>query len=163
MTRGAGRPRTLWDEGRQPGPQVVALGLALVLTAVSADVVLGGDVGLLFDVCFVLVCASLALLVRPGEFFTVGVLPPLLMLAVVALVASTRPLAIDGVTRSESAWRTVLAGLAAHGLALALGYALCLALLLVRERWLRGELSRGSGSRRPHPRAAPRVLPPTSR
>nr|WP_202388476.1 DUF6542 domain-containing protein [Nocardioides flavescens] len=142
------------------------MGLALVLTAVSADVLVGGDVGAVFDVSFVLVCAALALLVRPGDFFTVGVLPPLLMLAVVALVATTRPLALDRVGRADDAWQAVVGGLATHGLALALGYALCLALLAVRERWLRGRpgrLSRGSGSRRPHPRAAPRVLPPTSR
>jgi hypothetical protein len=159
VTSGAGRPRTLWEEGRQPGGQVVALGLALVLTAVSADVLLGGDVGWPFDIGFVIVCAVVALLVRPGDFFTVGVLPPLLMLAAVALVAATRPLALDGVARGDSAGQAVVAGLATHGLALACGYALCLALLGVRERWL----SRGSDSRRPRPRAAPRVLPPTSR
>lgn len=159
MTHGAGRPRTLWEEGRQPGGQVVVLGLALALTAISADVLLGGDVGWPFDVGFVLVCAVVALLVRPGDFFTVGVLPPLLMLAVVALVATTRPLSLDGVARGDSVWQAVVAGLATHGPALAAGYALCLALLGVRERWL----SRGSGSRRPRPHAAPRVLPPTSR
>ena len=52
--------RTLWEEGHEPGRQVVALGLALVLTVVTAEVLVGGRVGVLFDVAFVLVCLLLA-------------------------------------------------------------------------------------------------------
>ena len=87
--------RTLWEEGREPGRQVVALGVALALTAVVLDLALSGSVGLLFDVVFVLGCVAMALAVRPSDFFTVGVLPPLLMTGIFVLVGITRPDAID--------------------------------------------------------------------
>ena len=47
------RARTLWEEGHEPGRQVVALGLALALSVVALDVGIGGRVGLFFDLAFV--------------------------------------------------------------------------------------------------------------
>jgi len=126
--------RTLWEEGHEPGRQVVALGLALALTAVVVDQWLVGHVGLLFDVCFVLLCIATALAVRPADFFTVGVLPPMLMVAVFALLGATRPDVIadpeDGVVQA------VVSGLSHHAGALVIGYFLCLAILAVRQRVL---------------------------
>jgi hypothetical protein len=125
--------RTLWEEGREPGRQVVALGLALVLTVAALDVVGGGEVGAVFDLAFVVVCVAVALLVRPQDFFTVGVLPPLLMLAAFALLAATRP---DAIARStDGVVQAVVTGLAHHAVPLGVGYALCLACLGVRERF----------------------------
>ena len=43
--------------------------------------------GLFFDLCFVAICLAAALMVRPRDFFTVGVLPPLLMFGTMVLVA----------------------------------------------------------------------------
>jgi hypothetical protein len=127
--------RTLWEEGREPGRQVVALGLALALTAVVLDRAILGSVGLLFDLCYVLTCVAMALAVRLEDFFTIGVLPPLLMVAVFTLVGATRPEAIadqgDGVVQA------VVSGLGHHAAALVTGYALCLAILAVRHRVLR--------------------------
>ena len=82
-------------------PRVVALGLALALTAAALDLLLTGRVSILFDLGFVALCLGLALAVRPRDFFTVGVLPPLLMLGVFLLLGFTGAEAIaaadDGV------------------------------------------------------------------
>jgi hypothetical protein len=89
-----------------------------------------------FDLWFVLICFGLALLVRPRDFFTVGVLPPLIMLGAFAVLALGRPEAIaepqDGLVQA------VVSGLAHHSVALTIGYALCLATLLARQRAARG-------------------------
>ncbi len=124
--------RTLWEEGREPGPQVVALGVALALTAVAVDLALVGRLSLFFDLCFVAMCLALALAVRPTDFFVVGVLPPLIMLGVFILLGAARPGVIaepeDGVVQA------VVSGLAHHSGALVAGYLLCLACLAVRQR-----------------------------
>lgn len=124
--------RTLWEEGREPGRQVAALGLAVALTAIVVDQLVVGRVSLFFDLCFIVLCVGLALAVRPTDFFTVGVLPPMLMVAVFTLLGLTRPAMIahpdDGVIQA------VVSGLSRHSGALILGYALCLACLAVRQR-----------------------------
>jgi hypothetical protein len=127
--------RTVWEEGHEPGRRVVALGLALALTVVVLDLAVAGRVSLLFDLCFVGVCVALALLVRPQDFFTVGVLPPLIMLSVFTILAVTRPATIahprDGVVQA------VVSGLSTHAVALGVGYALCLGCLAVRQHFVR--------------------------
>lgn len=124
--------RTLWEEGREPGRQVVALGSALALTAVVVDLALVGRVSLFFDLFFVALCVALALLVRPTDFFTVGVLPPLIMVGVFTLLGLSRPGVIadphDGVVQA------VVSGLSHHSGGLVAGYVLCLACLAVRHR-----------------------------
>lgn len=124
--------RTLWEEGREPGRQVVALGSALALTAVVVDLALVGRVSLFFDLCFVALCVGLALLVRPADFFTVGVLPPLIMVGVFTLLGLSRPGVIadphDGVVQA------VVSGLSHHSGGLVAGYLLCLACLALRHR-----------------------------
>jgi hypothetical protein len=127
--------RTLWEEGHEPGRQVVALGVALVLTVVALDIVVAGRVGVFFDVSFVLVCLAVALLVRPEDFFTVGVLPPLVMLVAFVLVAVSRPAAIAA--RGDGVVQAVVTGLSHHAVALGVGYALCLLCLALRDRFLR--------------------------
>ncbi|WP_243059228.1 DUF6542 domain-containing protein [Nocardioides sp. SR21] len=126
--------RTLWEQGTEPGRQVVALGLALALTAVVLEQAITGSVGWFFDVCFVLICVGAALRVRPTDFFTVGVLPPLLMVAVFTLLGIARPDVIadegDGVIQA------VVSGLGHHAGALIVGYALSLGVLAVRHRVL---------------------------
>jgi len=127
--------RTLWDEGHEPGRQVVALGFALALTIVAIDVGLGGRVGLFFDLTFVAVCLAVALLVRHEDFFTVGVLPPLLMLLVFLVLGATRPATIAH--RDDGVVQAVVSGLSHHAVSLGVGYGLCLACLAVRDRFLR--------------------------
>jgi hypothetical protein len=123
--------RAVWDEGREPGRAVVALGVAVVVV----NVAMVGRVSMFFDLWFVLLCLGLALLVRPRDFFTVGVLPPLIMVVGFAILAVDRPGAIasprDGLVQA------VVSGLAHHSVALVCGYALCLVTLLARQRTAR--------------------------
>lgn len=132
--------RTMWEEGREPGREVAALGVALALTAVAIDLLLTDQVGLLFDLGFVALCVGLALAVRPSDFFTVGVLPPLLMLSTFLLLAMSRAEAIarsgDGVVQA------VVSGLSHHAIALALGYGLALGVLFIRQRVAAERLTR---------------------
>lgn len=139
--------RTLWEEGREPGRQVVALGLALALSAVVIDQAIFGQVGIFFDICFVLICIAMALAVRPSDFFTVGVLPPLLMGIVFTLLGATRPDVIAD--KTDGVIQAVISGLGHHAGALVTGYLLCLAILAVRHRVITQAASNRSGSPAP--------------
>ena len=102
----------------------MALGVAGTLTAVSIDVALSGRLTQFFDLCFMALCLALAALVRRRDFFVVALLPPLLMIGVftfVALVARDA-LADPG----DSLVQAVVSGVVTHGIALFVGYALCL-------------------------------------
>ena len=113
-----------WEVGREPGRQVVALGVAVTLTAVAIDVVLVGRLTLFFDLCFIVLCLGLAALVRRRDFFLVALLPPLLMTAVFGFIALV---ARDTIADpSDSVLQAVVSGVATHGIALFVGYALCL-------------------------------------
>jgi hypothetical protein len=120
-----------WHPGHEPGRQVVALGFALALTTVLLDIIITGSVTWIFDVGFVALCVVLALLVSPRDLFTVGVLPPLLMLVAFLVVglADTGALA----QRDDPVAQAVISGLTHHSLALCLGYGACLALLAQRR------------------------------
>jgi hypothetical protein len=143
-------PRTLWEQGEEPGYQVAALAVALLLTATVLDVALGGDIGLLFDLAFVTVCATAALRVRSADFFTVGVLPPLAMLLAVLLLAIADPGSVahddDGVVQAT------VSGLSTHAVALVIGYLLCLGVLAVRNQVLQRANQKRSGSPAPRRR-----------
>ena len=78
--------RTLWEEGRKPGRQVVTLAAVVTFGVVALDLLLTDELSLFYDLAFVVVCLAAALSVRPRDFFAVGVLPPLLMLAVVLVL-----------------------------------------------------------------------------
>lgn len=121
-----------WHPGHESGRQVVALGLALALTTVLLDVLVTGSVTWIFDLGFVALCAALAVLVTPRDMFTVGVLPPLIMLVVFVLVSLADAEALG--QPGDSTAQGVVSGLAHHSLALCLGYGLCLALLAQRRR-----------------------------
>ena len=116
---------------------MVALGLALTLTVAVLDIGIGGRVGLVFDLVFAGVCVLVALLVRPEDFFTVGVLPPLIMLTVFVLVGISHRAAIAG--DGDGLAQAVIAGLSSHAVALGVGYAACLLCLAVRDQFARGQ------------------------
>lgn len=126
--------RTIWEEGREPGRELVALASAAALTAVVIDLLVGGHISLFFDLCFVLLCVGLALAVRPTDFFTVGVLPPLLMVGVFVLIGISRPTVLGNA--GDSTLQAVITGLSEHSIALVTGYLLCLAVLYIRQRVL---------------------------
>jgi hypothetical protein len=115
----------------------VALGLAAALTIALLDLWRADQLTHFFDVVFVLVCVGVALLVRPEDFFTVGVLPPLIMATVFLLVGLTDPGAIAH--QDDGLVQAVVSGLSNHAEALGLGYALCLGCLAVRRRYLPSE------------------------
>jgi hypothetical protein len=170
--------RTIWDEGHEPGGRVVALGAALTLTVAVIDSLLAGHVTVLFDLCFVMICVGVALLVHPRDFFAVGVLPPLLMLGVFGLFAIGSREGI-GAAHGDGFLQALVSGLGKHSVALFVGYALALACLVIRRnrfgrdradlggadrgRVSPGRVTPGSATSRPHPAARPRVSPPTSR
>ena len=126
--------RTLWEEGHESGRQVVVLGVALALTFTALDLLVFGRLTVLFDIGFVLMCVAVALLVRPRDFFTVGVLPPLLMVGSFVLIGIARPAAIADA--GDGAIQAAVSGLSHHAGALIVGYALCLGVLAVRHRVL---------------------------
>lgn len=126
--------RPIWD-GEARGSEVVALSVALTLTAATAEIAISGHLRLFFDVCFVAICLAAAMLVRPRDFFTVGVLPPLLMLGTMVLVALNGTQVIAN--RHDSVVQAVITGLAHHSVALFVGYAGCLITLVLRQRTTR--------------------------
>ena len=113
-----------WEIGREPGRQVVALGVAVALTAVAIDVLLVGRLTLFFDLSFMVLCLGLAALVRRRDFFMVALLPPVLMTAVFGFIALVARGTIAD--PSDSVLQAVVSGVATHGIALFIGYALCL-------------------------------------
>lgn len=123
---------TLWTDGLEPGRQAMALGAAALLSIVAFDVLVVGELSYFFDLSFVVLCLGLALVVRADDFFTVGVLPPLMMVATFTLLGLVGPETVahpdDGVVQA------VVTGLAHHSGALVAGYVLCLATLALRHR-----------------------------
>ena len=113
-----------WEVGREPGRQVVSLGVAVTLTAVSIDVLLVGRVALCFDLAFMVLGRGGAALGRPRDFYLVALLPPLLMTLVFAFVALVARDAIAD--PADSLLQALVSGVATHGVALFFGYALCL-------------------------------------
>lgn len=124
------RTEAFWAVGREPGRHVVSLGVAVTLTAVSVDVLLVGRLTLFFDLCFMALCLGLAALVRRRDFFLVALLPPLLLTAVFGFVALVARDAIADPT--DGVLQAIISGVATHGVALAVGYALCLGWLAWR-------------------------------
>ncbi|WP_188113434.1 DUF6542 domain-containing protein [Nocardioides humilatus] len=143
---------TLWEQGEEPGHEVAALAVALLLTATTIDLALADALGLLFDLAFVTVCATAALRVRPADFFTVGVLPPLAMLSSLLLLAFAEPASIahpeDGVVQAT------ISGLSGHAIALVIGYLLCLGVLAVRNQVQNRSDQNRSGSPAPRRRTS---------
>jgi hypothetical protein len=140
-TRSGNRPqpqrpaRTLWEEGRKPGRQVVTLSTLATFAVAGLNLALTDELTLFFDLTFVVLCLVASLSVRPRDFFVVGVLPPLLMLGTVTLLA----LVARGAVADEvdSLAQAVVSGLAHHAGALVAGYALALGILALRQVALR--------------------------
>lgn len=125
------------------GSRTTRLAALVCLVLVAADLTATGRLDLVFDIGFAAVCLGAALAVRPRDFFSVGVLPPILLLVVCALLSVAHRSAIaepgDGFVQG------LVTGLAQHAGALAGGYALTLGVLAMRHRVIR----RRARSRRP--------------
>ncbi len=142
---------TIWDEGTEPARRVVLLGVALMLTAAALDLVIGHDLGWIFDVGFVLLAATLALRVHPHDFFAISVTPPLLMLGLFVVIAAVDPAVIA--RADDGLLQATLTGLAHHPWSLFVGYALCLAFLQIRRKRI------SSGRARPPAQSSKRAAP----
>ena len=131
----AAPPRTLWEAGRHPGRLVVRVVVLTLLLVVALDVAVDNHLGLPFDVALVVLSVVAALWVRPADFFTVGVLPPLLLaLTVITLVVVDRRAVAQA---DDAVLQAVISGLAHHALALLIGYAATLLVLALRQVALR--------------------------
>lgn len=109
---------------------VIGGGVVTVAAVVAFDLTLTERLSMFFDLCFILVGLCAAVLVHRRSLFAVGVLPPLLMGGVIAVVAATMP---SAVTASHLAFvSTWLTGLAHHGAALVITHALVLAIVAAR-------------------------------
>ncbi len=107
---------TLWEEGKSAGGRVAWLAAGGCAAIVLIDLALFDHLGPLFDIGFVLVGITAALAVRPRDFFTVGVLPPFLLLGVLAVLAVVQPGAVAGA--DDGIGQALVAGLAHHSGAL---------------------------------------------
>jgi ATP/ADP translocase len=125
----------LWEEGRRPGRQVVTLSTIGTLSVAGVNLLLTEELSLFFDLSFVVLCLVAALAVRPRDFFVVGVLPPLLMVATITLLAVFARSAVA--EEVDSLVQAVVSGLAHHAGALVAGYALALVILALRQVALR--------------------------
>lgn len=124
----------MWEEGTWSGTRVTRLSVLLTLLLVGASALVHGELGLTFDVGFVLLCVFAALAVHPQDFFRVGVLPPFLLLGLCVVLALVWR---DGIANGDdNLVQAVISGLAHRSGALFTGYALALVVLAIRQRVL---------------------------
>jgi hypothetical protein len=102
--------------------------------AAAVQLLLTERLGVFFGVCFVLASLTAALTVRADGFFTVGILPPLLLVGVLTVIATVRPSAIDapGLADDAGLVQRVIAGVVSQAAALVIGHALTIGVLGVR-------------------------------
>ena len=122
---------------------VLGAGLVLALAA-TLEVAVRGHIGLFTGAFLVLVSVAAALLMRPRELFTAGVLPPLLTLGLLIGVAVVEPSAVSvhALDPSASAAQVVIAGFVDVAGALVLAHMLALVLVGLRVRAARLRSSR---------------------
>lgn len=125
---------TLWEEGRWSATRVTRFSAFVCTLLVATDIAVTGQLGIIFDSGFVVVCIALALAIRPEEFFRVGVLPPMLLLTICTLLSVGHQEAIA--TKGDGLIQSLISGLAHHSGALLAGYGLCLAVLGIRTKVL---------------------------
>lgn len=114
------------------GSRVTRLAVLAALVVLALDLLIGRQLSWIFDVGFVLVCVGAALAVHPRDFFAVGVLPPLLLLAMIALVAVVHS---GWVADADDGFiQAVVSGLAHRATGLLAAYLLALVVLGIRQR-----------------------------
>lgn len=114
---------------------VVTRSVLATLAVGALNVGLVEELSLFYDLTFVVICLVAALGVHPRDFFPVGVLPPLLMLAVVAVLAAIDTSWVAEPT--DGLVQAVVSGLAHHAGALIAGLGLVLGVLALRQVALR--------------------------
>lgn len=123
--------------GAEPPRGAIIVGAALALTAgATLEVLIRGHIGLGTGVFLVLVSVGSALLMRPDELFTAGVLPPLLTMALLLGVALVYPTAVSvrALDPDASTAQVVIAGFVDVAGALVVAHMLSLVLVGLRVR-----------------------------
>lgn len=125
------------------GSRTTRLAVLASVLVIALDVAVSGRVGVLFDLAFVLVCVGAALAVRPADFFTAGVLPPILLLGLCTALSVLDRGALSA--HGDGFVQGLVSGLAHHAGALAAGYALALGVLAMRHRVVQRRSDRRTG------------------
>jgi hypothetical protein len=137
--------RAPWVGAEPPRAQVV-LGAGVVLAlAVMLEVAVRDHIGLFTGLVLVAVSIGAALLMRPDDLFTAGVLPPLLTLVLLVGVAVLHPAAVSvrALDPGASAVQVVIAGFVDVAGALVVAHMLALLLVGLRVRAARQRRSSG--------------------
>ena len=113
---------------------VVVVSAGCLGGAATIQLALTDRLGVFFGICFVLTTLTAALLVRPDGYFTVGVLPPLLMLGIIAAVGIVEPTGIDapGLAADAGLLQRVIAGVVSQAPALVSGHGVALGVIGLR-------------------------------
>jgi hypothetical protein len=104
------------------------------LGAVTALDLLDGRLGILFSLGFVLAVATAPLAADLRHLLTTGVMPPVLLIAALAVVARVAPdaIAVDGLPADAGTFGRTLAAVIDHGVTLVVGHVLALAGIAIR-------------------------------
>lgn len=131
--------RAPWVDAEPPIPFVLGAAAILLLAAAAVEIALGDTVGWFFGGSLVLVSAGAAVLVRPRDLFTAGVLPPLLLLGLLVVLAVAHPdgIAVTELEPSASVPQRVIAGFVDLAGALVVAHAVTFALVALRVRTTR--------------------------
>jgi len=131
MSIGRGRP------GRDlSGAAVVVLAFVAMAAIVWLDLT-DGKLGAAFTVGFILVALTAPMAVDLRSIVTTGVLPPPLLILTLFGVALTEPGAIEvpGLAADAGALTRTVATTLDHGVALVIGHALALTMIVLRNVW----------------------------
>lgn len=115
-------------------PRATVACSALTLAAVTGLDLIDGRLGVAFAIGFVLVVLTAATAVQERGLFTVGVMPPVLLVASLLLLAWQVPEAIvvEGLPADTGLFGRTLTATIAHGVPLLIGHALALAVIVAR-------------------------------
>jgi|GEM_PF-1188172 hypothetical protein len=139
---------TLWEEGTMSGKRVTKLAVIASALAIGIDLLITQRLGVVFDVAFVIVSIGAALAVTPKDQFRVGVLPPLLMLGVMAFTAVVYR---AGIALTQDGFvQAVVSGLANHSGALFAACVNALVVLAIRQRVRKMRSDRVTRARSPY-------------
>lgn len=73
---------------------IAAAACATSVACAAVDAALTGRVGLVFDMCFVIICVASALMFRPEDLYVAAAMPPLVFALTVGVVAAVSPTAL---------------------------------------------------------------------
>lgn len=115
-------------------PRGTVVCAALALALVTAVDLLDGRLGVAFSVAFVLICLSAATAVRADGFYTVGVLPPVLIVTALLIVSAIAPhaIVIERLPPDTGVFGRTLSATIAQGVPMMIGHGLAIAMIVAR-------------------------------